>query len=149
MPRNRRQKENTRKRKRVSARTASEDYSAGKGSNYLRPPEGLATFKPEAKKYRLDFMPYVVGKGNPVASEGDEFYERKFFVHKNVGPDEDWVICPAKTFKKPCPICEYLKKKPFWKRIGFVECSAVCEATLRWLEGVEAGRGQSQESSRG
>ncbi len=111
MPRNRRQKENTRKRKRVSARTASEDYSAGKGSNYLRPPEGLATFKPEAKKYRLDFMPYVVGKGNPVASEGDEFYERKFFVHKNVGPDEDWVICPAKTFKKPCPICEYLKKK--------------------------------------
>ena len=49
----------------------------------------------------------------------------------------------------PTPQTSCIRCEPFWKRIGFVECSAVYEATLRWLEGVEAGRGQSQESSRG
>jgi hypothetical protein len=112
MVKTRRSKEKTKKRRRVSARQASEEYNSGRGASYLRLPEGVALFKPEAKTtYRLDFMYYIVGKANPLANPGDEHYESKFFVHKNIGPDEDWFICLAKTFKKPCPICEYLRKR--------------------------------------
>src|SRR5262249_29306439 len=56
--------------------------------------------------YRLDIIPYEAGKGNPYADEGMFHYERTYFCHKKVGPNEDTYICPAKTFGKPCPICE-------------------------------------------
>lgn len=100
-----------RKRQRVSAKKGAEHYASGGMASFLLVPEGFEMFSPEAKRYRLDFMPYIVGKGNPVAKEGSEYFEREFFVHKNVGPDRDWFVCPARTFKKPCPICEYLRKK--------------------------------------
>jgi len=60
--------------------------------------------------YRIDILPYKVGKGNPYADEGTLHYERTYWVHRGVGADEDTYVCPAKTAKKPCPICEYRAK---------------------------------------
>lgn len=50
--------------------------------------------------------------------EGDWAYLLDIGVHKNVGPEKAWVLCPksfkshiAKGDKKGCPICERLAKK--------------------------------------
>jgi hypothetical protein len=59
---------------------------------------------------KIDIIEYRAGKGNPNAKKGDLYFERTFFVHRNIGPDNDSHICLAKTFKKACPVCEYRAK---------------------------------------
>jgi len=98
----------SRKRKPVSARRWREESRGG--SNYLRLPEGLKTFSGKPGTYRLDFMSYIAGKGNPRAEPGEPYFERTFFVHQGIGPNQDWHLCSARTFKKPCPVCEYRAK---------------------------------------
>ncbi len=96
------------KRERVSARRRIETrQSRGSGSKYLQLPEGYTQFQPKEGKYRVDFMSYRVGKGNPFADLGEVHYERTFWIHKDIGPNKDWHLCAAKTFDQPCPICEY------------------------------------------
>jgi hypothetical protein len=88
-------------------------YLNTEGIILYRPPE------PEPGKKRtiasLDFLMYEVTQNhNPMEDPGEIWYERTFYVHTNVGPDEIKVICPKRTFNKRCPICEYqasLKKK--------------------------------------
>jgi hypothetical protein len=96
-------------RKKVSAKKWREEQRGG--SIYLKIPEGIGTFDVKAETYRLDFMPFVAGKGNPRAEEGEEYFERTFFIHRDVGPNQDWHLCAAKTFGKPCPICEFRAKQ--------------------------------------
>ena len=93
---------------RVSARRWREEIRGG--SNYLRLPEGLKMFSAKPGTYRLDFMSFIAGKGNPRAEPGEPYFERTFFVHQAIGPNQDWHLCPAKTFKKPCPVCEHRAK---------------------------------------
>jgi len=97
-----------RERRRVSAKKWREEIRGG--SNYLRIPDEVGLFRPKAETYRLDFMPYVAGDGNPRAEKGEEYFERTFWVHQNVGVNQDWHLCAAKTFKRPCPICEHRAK---------------------------------------
>jgi len=94
---------------RVSARRWREEPRGG-SSDYLRMPEGVGTFEGKAGTYRLDFMSFIAGKGNPRAEAGEAYFERTFFVHKDVGPNSDWHLCLARTYKKPCPVCEYRAK---------------------------------------
>jgi hypothetical protein len=42
--------------------------------------------------------------------EGAWTYKADFWVHRNVGPNDDAVVCLAKTYGKPCPICEEYKR---------------------------------------
>jgi hypothetical protein len=65
--------------------------------------------------FRIDILPYTVkGSGkagrNPFADDGTLHYERTYFVHRNIGADQDMYVCPAKTLKKRCPICDYRAK---------------------------------------
>jgi len=76
----------------------------------LRLPEGVKLFSGKPGTYRLDFMSFVAGKGNPRAEEGESYFERTFFVHQGIGPNQDWHLCMAKTMKKPCPVCEHRAK---------------------------------------
>jgi hypothetical protein len=64
-------------------------------------------FSPKEGTVKLEIVPYVVGDGNPYARKGELYYERTFFVHKRIGPNNETYVCPAKTAKRPCPICEY------------------------------------------
>ena len=96
------------RKNRVSARRWREEVRGG--SNYLRLPEGLKSFSAKPGVYRLDFMSFVAGKGNPRAEPGEPYFERTFFVHQGIGPNQDWYLCPARTFKKPCPVCEHRAK---------------------------------------
>ena len=99
-------KRSRKKRERVSARRRIEEHKSGGNVNYIRLPEGYKFFEPKVERYRLDFLPFRVGKGNPYADQGGEHYERTFYIHKDIGPNNDWHLCLAKTLGKPCPVCE-------------------------------------------
>jgi len=100
-------KRRKRRREKVSARRAVEQSRVGGGSLYLKIPSGLGVFQVKSGRFRFDFMSYTVGKGNPSADEGQDFYERTFWIHKGIGPDNEWHLCASKTLKKKCPVCEY------------------------------------------
>lgn len=56
----------------------------------------------------LDIIPYEVQVNNhPVVDAGELWYERTYHIHRNIGSENKTVVCPLKTFKKPCPICEH------------------------------------------
>jgi hypothetical protein len=77
----------------------------------IRLPKGVEGFAfRKAKKYKIDIMPYVVGKGNPNAPEGEVHWERTYYVHKGIGAEGKQHTCLRKTFAKKCPICEYVAK---------------------------------------
>lgn len=107
---------NREERKRASARRRVETHDTGGGSNYIRLPDGWSFLSIKPGKYRLDFMCYKVTKGkgddggNPFFETGELAYERTFFVHRGIGPNQDWYLCAAKTLGQPCPVCEYRAK---------------------------------------
>lgn len=92
----------------VKAFTESRDESR---AGYLDLPEGVSIFKLEHTgnaAYKLDFIPYIVGKGNPAADPGMEYFERTFYVHRKLGADGmSSAICNLSTFRKRCRICEH------------------------------------------
>ena len=94
-----------------ATRKRREAAAQGDGPSFLALPEGVGFFALKSTKTaRVDIIPYVVGKGNPRADKGVDYWERTFYIHRNVGPNNDWVICPARTAKKKCPVCEFVNK---------------------------------------
>lgn len=95
-----------------------EDYNrqGGGGSKYFKPDADFISFRPQPAKepYIIDIIPYVVGsKQPPLAMEGkvrqgDDAYVLELEVHTNIGPGKQNILCPAKNFGKPCPICEHI-----------------------------------------
>lgn len=84
---------------------ASKQKSGGSSTIVL--PDGVPFFATEKPGvYTIDILPYVVGKGNPNADEDMLHYERTYYSHRKVGPEEKFVVCPQKTFGKRCPICD-------------------------------------------
>lgn len=73
---------------------------------------------------KMDILPYFVGKGNPMCDadeEGKTHFERTYWVHGQVGPDNETHTCLKQTFHKPCPICEHMsdlrRKGADWEAI--------------------------------
>ncbi len=91
----------------VSARKRAERRSQGFERTTLKAPDGTNFYsvKKEGTR-RIEILPYTVGNGNPNADKGDMYFERTFWVHRGIGPDNNSYVCSAKTFKKKCPICE-------------------------------------------
>jgi len=84
---------------------------------YLNVPRDLKSFSPEpGSKVKFDIIPYRVNDEkhpdrdteNGIAVPGELWYTRPFKVHRNIGADNDTVICPA-SFGQRCPICEHAK----------------------------------------
>jgi len=100
------------KRKTINtARRRAEQHGTGFERTTLALPEGASLFKlKNDKTVRLDIIPYVVGKGNPWADEGELHYERTYFVHRGIGAEQNSYSCLRKTLKKKCPVCEYRAK---------------------------------------
>jgi hypothetical protein len=105
-------KKERRQKRSVAGATARRREHAEKGySEMFALPKGTEMYNVESTGIkRIDIIPYVVGKGNPNADEGDLYWERTFFAHRNVGVNNEMVVCPARTAKKKCPICEYQAK---------------------------------------
>ena len=101
------------KRKKVSGRKRSESHGSGFSSKCYNVPDGVRVFMADKEGVRkLDIIPYEVpdnsrGAANKWAEPGDLHFERTFFVHRDVGIDGDMYPCLKKTFKKPCPICDF------------------------------------------
>lgn len=73
-------------------------------------PQNVSLFKPKEGKKRLDIIPFVAGLGNPRAEEGELYFERTYWSHRDVGPGSVPVLCQKKTFGKKCFICEHRAK---------------------------------------
>lgn len=96
----------------TDAAELSEKQASGFDSSSITLPEGVSLFglKKEGT-YRVDIIPYRVGEGNPNCPKpGRLHYERSYFTHRGIGPDERAYCCLLKTFHKPCPICEHRTK---------------------------------------
>jgi hypothetical protein len=75
-------------------------------------PEGMKLWKPTGKGiYKLDVIPYVVGKHNPRADPGYVHFERTFYVHGGLGERGfTKVCCHKECFTQPCYFCDWLMK---------------------------------------
>ena len=101
-----RSKEKAKKKERLSAKRYADQHKSGFDRTAVKIPEGVNLFQPKEGNYRLDIVPYKVGEGNPYADEGQDHFERTYFVHKGIGPNNGTYICPAKTAKQKCPVCD-------------------------------------------
>lgn len=105
------------RKSRFSGRVAKNLQSKVNAYGYLNVPTGTTVFKEEhGKRVRFDIIPYVLSDNNhPDKSEfnplepGDQWYRRAFKIHRNVGPNNETVVCPTSIGKR-CPICEYRAK---------------------------------------
>jgi hypothetical protein len=100
-------KSKNKRRERVSARKRTETHTTGFASKSFRLPEGVKQFQiKKAGAHRFDIIPYILKVESPFADIGKPHYERTYHVHRGIGADSDTVVCPKKTFGKPCPICD-------------------------------------------
>ena len=58
-----------------------------------------------------DNMPIDHRTNKPMVAEGDWAYTYEYWVHRGVGPlNNETVICPERTYKQPCPLCEHRRE---------------------------------------
>jgi len=82
---------------------------SGSGANWIN--SKLEYFQPKKGKSKFDILPYTVSiKDHPDMEKGDLWYNKTVYVHYNIGAEGNAYVCPLKTAKKPCPICEYRNK---------------------------------------
>ncbi len=98
--------------RRVKRRVTSDRRQREHKSNFDRTaiqiPEDFEEFEiDKAGVYKFDLLPYVVGKGNPFADEGELHYERTYYVHRGIGANQESYVCSAKSWGKKCFICEH------------------------------------------
>ena len=103
----------------------------------VRLPEGVEWFSLKAleagergKSIDVDFMPYIVGVGNPDADEGYGYYRRRYWVHRIPTPKAPKGVpfcCEATFGRKNCRICRWLLK------VANEEMSKSCKAKGRYL----------------
>jgi hypothetical protein len=82
-----------------------------------RIPTGIEMFRCKEGQHIVDILPWEVGPDmpldetgeNPITEEGDLDYILDLFVHQNVGSMNQPYVCPWENFRKPCPICEFIK----------------------------------------
>lgn len=95
----------------VAAKAANRQNGRNR-SSYLLLPDGVDVFKPKKEgNYRFNIIPYIAGKKNRDTEPGELDYEFTFFVHRvGDGDDSRTIVCPKKTYGKPCPICEMVER---------------------------------------
>lgn len=101
------------------AANAHKQRVAGSSYGYLNLPRGVPIYsaKPGGRVW-FDIMPYTVTDPNHpdrddelgIALPGELWYKRPFKIHRNIGADNETVVCLTSVGKK-CPICEYRTKQ--------------------------------------
>lgn len=75
--------------------------------------EGMSFFKEADGINLVDIIPFPVGPRHPEVcvrkkmQPGQRAYVLEVWAHHNVGPNNDQYLCLARTYGKPCPICEF------------------------------------------
>ena len=127
-------------RGKVATNAKRQSDAGGSASyGYLNLPKGISVLKPEPDdRITMDLLPYLVTdpkhpdhKGSSeVAQVGEQWWKRPFWTHRNVGEDNDTVVC-LKSVGKKCPICEY-KASQMKDGVPYEETKAL-KASLRNL----------------
>ena len=71
-------------------------------------------FEPKEGKNQINIIPFEVRtKNHPLVRTGemeigDLDYVMDVYIHRFIGPNGVDVLCPKKTYNKPCPICDYM-----------------------------------------
>ena len=96
-------------RERKSARARSQQQTSNTFANTLfKVPDGVSElYLKDEKTKRLEILPFKAGAMNEGADAGQWTYELTYYMHRNVGANEEKVICPRKMGKGRCPICEH------------------------------------------
>lgn len=104
---------------------AQEDYNRGSGTGgkYYNAEIDFSLWKPgptQGAPHIIDIIPYRIGRCQPplIGGKGDKRNGKEgewdfFFqitVHRHIGPAKQSIICPAKMWAKPCPICEHIER---------------------------------------
>lgn len=100
------------------SKNVEKQRSEGRSYGYLNLPNGVELFKETKGRITVDIIPYVISNPHHADIDKDSgievgtlWYKMPFKVHRAIGPgDGETVVCPT-TFGKPCPICEYRKKR--------------------------------------
>lgn len=74
--------------------------------------QNIPKIKISTGDYYWDIIPYLAGPRHPrvvmgLMDQGTPAYNVEIYVHKNLRQDLLQIICLARTFNLPCPICEY------------------------------------------
>jgi hypothetical protein len=89
----------------TSARKVIERSNSGYEPTSVRLPDGVGFFSlKQLGNYKVDVLPFFVGKGNPHADEGFVHYERTYYTHRL--PDGKSHTC-LQVFGKSCPVCKW------------------------------------------
>lgn len=104
-------KRDRKERRKSTARRRAEGHATGFSTTLLKLPEGLSFFEAKKGIKTVDIIPFIVGKGNPWADEGELHYERTFWMYRNIGIEEKNYVCSSKTFKKKDFIREWIQKE--------------------------------------
>lgn len=70
--------------------------------------KALKTWKCKEGEHIIDIIPFLAGPQHHQVREGEPTYLLDVWVHQKVGMDENDVVCLARNYNEPCPICEYL-----------------------------------------
>jgi hypothetical protein len=90
-----------------SAHQMLDDDNKGFVSNTLDLPEGCQLFKLDSKKpRRIDVLPYIVGDQNRLREKGESGLFCPYYIHRDIGPDRQVILCPKMTYGKRCCVCE-------------------------------------------
>jgi hypothetical protein len=104
---NKRQKEQRRKIAYTNASEVAKKQKSGFTSPALKLPEGVPLLSfDKVGKIQFNILPYVAGKGNSHADEGQVHFERTYFTHKLGAEGSTPYTCLNRTFGKKCPVCE-------------------------------------------
>jgi len=82
-------------------------------SKYFSSDAEIKFYRPQPTKgtpHIIDIIPFVSGGNFPAKTsdikKGDWAYVLDLYIHSNVGPGKAMVVCPAKNYGNPCPICD-------------------------------------------
>jgi hypothetical protein len=78
----------------------------------------LKIWKCKEGEHIIDIIPFLAGATHHQVREGEPTYLLDIWVHQKVGMDENDVVCLARNYNEPCPICEYINAQRLKKDLG-------------------------------
>jgi hypothetical protein len=75
----------------------------------------LKAWKCKEGEHIIDIIPFLAGSMHHQVRGGEPTYLLDIWVHQKVGMDENDVVCLARNYNEPCPICEYINAQRLTK----------------------------------
>lgn len=145
-------KERRRGNRRENRHERRQQQHAGGGEwDCVSIPDGLEVFRPEkGETYNIDVIPYIVGRNNKNADEGDEYFELSYPVYRDLGIDEKRFIAIKELCDERDPVAEHFAKlrrddadwddmklfKPVWRQLMLIFVHEQADKGLQLFEGA-------------